>query len=131
MPHPHTPAPRVPGLLLTALLWAGSAAAQSHGGTAHSAPHTAATPSGPAEPDARPWVHAEVRRVDKGAGKVTLKHGAISNLDMPGMTMVFAVTDPTQLADLQPGDAVQFTADQVNGQYVVVNLRPQRSGAGR
>jgi Cu/Ag efflux protein CusF len=47
------------------------------------------------------------------------------------MTMVFAVTDPTQLADLQPGDAVQFTADQVNGQYVVVNLRPQRSGAGR
>ena len=29
----------------------------------------------------------EVRKVDKEQGKVTLRHGPIANLDMPGMTM--------------------------------------------
>ena len=30
-----------------------------------------------------------VRKVDMDAGKLTLKHGEIRNLDMPPMTMVF------------------------------------------
>ncbi len=112
-------------LLLSASLWAGSAAAQPHGDTPHSAHPAPAAPANAAEPTVLPWVNAEVRRVDKGAGKVTLKHAAITNLDMPGMTMVFAVQDPALLTDLQPGDTVQFTASQVKGQYVVVALRPQ------
>ena len=37
---------------------------------------------------------AEVRKIDKDAGKITLKHGEIRNLDMPPMTMVFQVKDP-------------------------------------
>ena len=36
---------------------------------------------------------AEVRKVDLDAKKITLKHGPIKNLDMPGMTMVFQVKD--------------------------------------
>ncbi|MBA4255403.1 MAG: copper-binding protein [Polaromonas sp.] len=131
MPHFLTPAHTVPGLLLTALLWSGTAAAQSSDNTHHSHHPAPSAPTGAADASALPWVHAEVRRVDMGAGKVTLKHGAISNLDMPGMTMVFGVPDRAQLTNLQPGDAVQFTADKVNGQYVVVNLRPLPGGTGR
>ncbi len=36
-------------------------------------------------------VRGEVKKIDDGAGKITLKHGAIKKLDMDenGMTMVF------------------------------------------
>src|SRR5687768_16657087 len=40
------------------------------------------------------FTNAEVRKVDKAAGKVTLKHGPIGNLEMPPMTMVFRVKEP-------------------------------------
>lgn len=36
----------------------------------------------------------EVRNVDKDAGKVTIRHGAIAELDMPPMTMVYRVKEP-------------------------------------
>lgn len=72
-----------------------------------------------------PWVEAEVRRVDASAGKVTLKHGAIPNLDMPPMTMVFVANHPRELEAVQPGDRVSFSAETVNGQYRVVHLRKQ------
>ena len=39
----------------------------------------------------------EVRKIDKEAKKITLKHGDIKNLDMPGMTMVFQVKDAALL----------------------------------
>lgn len=35
----------------------------------------------------------EVKKVDQEAGKVTIKHGDIKHLDMPGMTMVFTAKD--------------------------------------
>ncbi|HSV50725.1 MAG TPA: copper-binding protein, partial [Burkholderiaceae bacterium] len=53
---------------------------------------------------------AEVRKVDKDNKKITLKHGAIKNLDMPAMTMVFGVNDAAMLDKLQAGDKVQFKA---------------------
>ena len=70
-----------------------------------------------------PKVEGTVRRVDAVAGKVTLKHGDIPNLDMPGMTMVFQVRDPAQLAPFKTGDKVLFTADKVNGAYTVIDLQ--------
>jgi Cu/Ag efflux protein CusF len=62
---------------------------------------------------------AEVRRVDKGAGKITLRHGEIKHLDMPPMTMVFQVRDVKMLDNLKAGDKVRFSADQQQGAYVV------------
>ena len=65
---------------------------------------------------------AEVRKIDKDAKKVTLKHGPIKNLDMPGMTMVFQVKDAAlldKLVLLTPGDKIMFTAEQQQGAYVV------------
>lgn len=68
----------------------------------------------------------EVRKIDKEAKKITLKHGDIKNLDMPGMTMVFTVRDKSQLAKLKPGDKVQFVVVQEGGKMVVTDIQPVR-----
>lgn len=73
-----------------------------------------------------PPTEGEVRKVDKEAGKVTLKHGEIKNLDMPGMTMVFQVKDPALLEKVKAGDQVSFTADKVNGTYTVLTIEPRK-----
>jgi Cu(I)/Ag(I) efflux system periplasmic protein CusF len=65
---------------------------------------------------------AEVRKVDKEAGKITLKHGEIRNLDMPPMTMVFQVKDKAVLDTVKQGDKVKFTAEKINGAYTVTSI---------
>ena len=74
---------------------------------------------------ALPWAQAEVRRIDTAAGKISLKHGEIKNLDMPPMSMVFQVPDTSQLAGLKVGDSVRFTAEQINGAYTVIRIERQ------
>ena len=71
-----------------------------------------------------PAAEAEVRRVDTGAGKVTLKHGEIRNLDMPPMTMVFTVAEPAMLGNLKVGDKVRFVVEQQNGKMVITKITP-------
>lgn len=73
---------------------------------------------------ALPTSEAEVRKVDTAAGKITLKHGEIKNLDMPPMTMVFQARDPALLTKVKAGDKVRFTADKLNGAYTVLSLEP-------
>ena len=65
----------------------------------------------------------EIRKVDKGAKKLTIKHGAIKNLDMPGMTMVFQVKDPALLDKVKAGDKVKFKADMIGGSVVVTEIQ--------
>ena len=65
---------------------------------------------------------AEVRKVDKETKKVTLKHGPIKNLDMPGMTMVFQVRDEKLLDKLVAGEKIKFTAEQLQGAFVVTGV---------
>jgi len=67
-------------------------------------------------------VNGEVKKVDVAAGKITLKHGPITNLDMDAMTMVFRVQEPAMLENLQAGDKVNFTADRVNGALTVTTI---------
>lgn len=69
---------------------------------------------------------AEVRKVDLDAKKITLKHGDIKNLDMPGMTMVFQVKDPAMLDKVKAGDKVLFKAEKSNGALVVTDLQPAK-----
>jgi Cu/Ag efflux protein CusF len=64
----------------------------------------------------------EVRKIDKAAGKITLRHGLIANLDMPQMTMVFRVDDPAVLDQVRVGDKVRFAAEKVAGQYTLTKL---------
>ena len=54
----------------------------------------------------------EIRKVDKETKKITIKHGEITNLDMPGMTMLFQVKDPAMLDMVKPGDKVKFRAEK-------------------
>jgi Cu(I)/Ag(I) efflux system protein CusF len=68
----------------------------------------------------------EVRKVDTEQGKVTLKHEAIVNLDMPAMTMVFRVAKSEMLKDLKVGDKVQFHAESSNGAMVVTHIQAQK-----
>jgi Cu(I)/Ag(I) efflux system periplasmic protein CusF len=68
----------------------------------------------------------EVRKVDKGAKKITLKHGPIKNLDMPGMTMVFQVKDPALLEQVKAGDKVGFAAEKIGDSYVVTRIEARK-----
>ena len=64
----------------------------------------------------------EVKKVDKDAGKVTLKHGPIKNLDMPGMTMIFRVKDAAMLDQIKEGDKINFAADKINGAFTLMQI---------
>lgn len=71
-------------------------------------------------------VEGEVKKIDLDAGKVTLKHGEIKNLDMPAMQMAFRVSDPNWLKTLQVGDKVKFSADKVGGQFTVTAIEVRK-----
>jgi Cu/Ag efflux protein CusF len=66
----------------------------------------------------------EVRKVDKDAQKITIKHGPLKNLDMPPMTMVFRVKDAAMLDAVKQGDKVKFVAENIGGQFVVTEIGP-------
>lgn len=68
-------------------------------------------------------VNGEVKKIDEGAGKITLKHGPIKNLDMDGMTMVFRVQDSSMLKQLKVGDRIQFEAERADGGVTITRIR--------
>jgi uncharacterized cupredoxin-like copper-binding protein len=69
-----------------------------------------------------PMIDGEIRKVDKEAGKITIRHDAIPNLAMPGMTMVFRAAEPALLDRVKPGDKVRFNAETVNGAITVTAI---------
>lgn len=75
-------------------------------------------------PAATDMADGEVRKVDKEAKKLTIKHGEIKNLDMPPMTMVFQVKDGAMLDKLKVGDKVRFVAEKAPSGYVVTAVQP-------
>jgi Cu(I)/Ag(I) efflux system periplasmic protein CusF len=68
----------------------------------------------------------EVRKVDAAAKKITIKHGAIKNLDMPPMSMVFEVRDAAMLEKVKTGDKVRFKAEKTGGAIVVTDIQPAK-----
>jgi Cu(I)/Ag(I) efflux system periplasmic protein CusF len=101
-------------LALSAIALSGAA----HAGHGHDtkAPDAKAAPAAAAD-----MTEAEVRKVDKEQGKITLKHGEIKSLDMPAMTMVFRVKDAALLDKVAPGDKIKFQAEKVNGAFTVTH----------
>jgi Cu(I)/Ag(I) efflux system protein CusF len=91
--------------------------------TSHAQTATAgATATATEKPALKDAAEAEIRKIDKDAKKITLKHGPIKSLDMPSMTMVFQVKDGAlldRLGQLAVGDKIMFTAEQQQGAYVV------------
>jgi Cu(I)/Ag(I) efflux system protein CusF len=112
--------------LLLSLIAAGSGSASAAGmdgmpgmsGMSPANPQKAAAPTD--------FTEGEVRTVNKDAGKITLKHGEIKNLDMPGMTMVFGVKDKSLLDKVQTGDKVKFKAVSESGKLIVTEIQSNK-----
>ncbi len=83
----------------------------------HSAHHPAAAAS------AADMTEGEIRKVDKDAKKLTIKHGEIKNLDMPPMTMVFQVRDASVLDQLKAGDKVRFVVQKSDTGFMVTDIQ--------
>lgn len=86
--------------------------------TDHSAVNTSQAPASMTE--------GEVKKVDQETGKVTIKHGTIQHLDMPGMTMVFTVKDKGLLANVKAGDKVLFRVVSEGGKLLVTDIQAAR-----
>ena len=73
-------------------------------------------------------VKGVVKKIDAGAGKITLTSGPIKSLDMDddNMTMVFRVQNPAMLKQVKVGDKVQFEAGRVDGQIAVTSLQKSK-----
>jgi len=66
----------------------------------------------------------EVRKVDKDNKKITIKHGPLADLEMPGMTMVFGVKEDALLDKVKTGEKVRFQAEKIDGRFVVTAIEP-------
>ena len=91
----------------------------AHEGMTHDAPSTAA-----ADTDISA-TQGEVRKINLEQGTITLRHGDIKNLGMPGMTMVFVAQDKAMLHGLAEGDQVVFRAERLNGVLMVIAIQKQ------
>lgn len=83
----------------------------------HSAHHPASAAAASAD-----MADGEVRKVDKGSAKITIKHAEIKSLDMPPMTMVFQVKEPALLDKVKAGDKIRFVAEKTATGYVVTMI---------
>jgi Cu/Ag efflux protein CusF len=72
---------------------------------------------------AQEYVKGEVVKVDAKQKKLTIKHEPLTNLDMPAMTMVFVVAEGGMLEKVKAGQAIEFTADRVNGRITVTEIK--------
>lgn len=68
--------------------------------------------------------YGEIQDIDRLSAKVTIRHGELKNLDMPAMTMVFRVKQPSMLGRLKVGDQVSFIAEQMGAHLAVVAIEP-------
>jgi Cu(I)/Ag(I) efflux system periplasmic protein CusF len=80
----------------------------------------------PALADGEALTDGEVRKVDKDAKKITIKHGPMPSLDMPAHTMVFQVGDAAMLDQVKVGDKIKFHAEKVGGAFRLLKIEPAR-----
>ena len=100
-------------------------AANAQTAPAHSMPMApAAVDAPPGSAAATDLAEGEIRKIDKEMNKITIKHGVIKSMDMPGMTMVFQVKNPDLLGQVKVGDKVRFAAEKADGALVVTHLEP-------
>jgi len=72
-----------------------------------------------------PLTDGEVRKVDREAQKITIRHGPLPSLYMPSpMTMIYRVKDPAMLDQVKAGDKVKFQAEKVDGVFTVTKIEP-------
>ncbi|NIF85436.1 copper-binding protein [Comamonas sp. Tr-654] len=92
----------------------------AHAGHGAMADASATAPAGQADV----LTAGEITRVDARTGKLTIRHEEIKNLDMPPMTMVFALAGSAQSASFKAGDKVLFHAEDKDGSLIITRIQP-------
>ncbi|MGD9868023.1 MAG: copper-binding protein [Hyphomicrobiales bacterium] len=72
---------------------------------------------------AQEYTSGEVTKIDAAQKKLTIKHGELTKLDMPAMTMVFVVAEDSMIEEVTVGQRIEFTADRVNGRITVTDIK--------
>jgi Cu/Ag efflux protein CusF len=106
------------------LLSLATAQAQTPDHASHHAPAATASSPVPAAATDPALTEGVITRVDARSGKLTIRHGAITHLDMPPMTMVFGLQDAQQAAQFKPGDLVRFRVEDQAGALVITRIQP-------
>jgi len=65
----------------------------------------------------------EIKKINRDSKKITIKHGDIQSLDMPGMTMVFQIRDTSLLETFKADDKVKFVIEKLDGAFVVTSMQ--------
>jgi Cu(I)/Ag(I) efflux system protein CusF len=69
-----------------------------------------------------PQTEGVIKKLDVAAGKVTIAHAEIVNLNMPPMTMSFKAKDPAMLKPWKEGDKIRFRSADVKGVLTVYSI---------
>ena len=109
-------------ILITLSIFGAGLAFQAGAADSHSHGHHASSETKSAAAASAALTDGEVRKVDKEAGKITIKHGAMPKFDMPPMTMVYRVKDKAMLDNVKPGDKIKFDVDGVGADSRVVRM---------
>jgi len=64
-----------------------------------------------------------IQQIDREKGAVTIKHGPLQGINMPGMTMSFLVKDKAMLSNLQPLQKVDFELTYDGKRYLIINIK--------
>lgn len=86
---------------------------------------TAAAKTEATTQNATPLSEGEIKKVNMDTAQLTIQHGPLTNLHMPGMTMSFKVKDAAMLQQVKPGDKVRMLIENVNGTLTVTTLQKQ------
>ena len=80
-----------------------------------------------AQPPAPSLTEGDVRKIDRDAGKITIRHETIRHMEMPPMTMVFVAQDPALLDKTHVGARIRFMATRDDkGRMVVTDIQPAK-----
>jgi len=73
--------------------------------------------------NAAEYTKGVIKKINMKAGKVTIIHEELKNLDMPAMTMVFRTTDKAMLENMKKGEKIEFIAERVKGKLTVTEVK--------
>jgi Cu/Ag efflux protein CusF len=71
---------------------------------------------------AETFTKGTIKKLDSKAGKVTIIHEELVDLEMPAMTMVFRA-DKDMIAKMTEGQDIEFVAGRVEGKLTVTALK--------
>ena len=64
-----------------------------------------------------------IQHIDQEKRTVTIKHGPLQGIKVPGMTMSYVVKDKAMLSNLQPQQNVEFELTYENRRYFITSIK--------